>query len=128
MKREEIIRLLRILTKNYSKKVNDAEALANSWEMILGPYSAKSVYKAARLHMSTSQYFPNPADIRNKIIKAELVYDDAPQNAIAAHSHKTLDGEVKLWEPYLDAFCEWIGFGCDPNPDIDLRKFLPYEE
>jgi hypothetical protein len=128
MTREEIIRLLRILTKNYSKKVDDAETLANNWEMILGSYSAASVYKAARLHMSTSKYFPNPAEIREKIIKAELIFDDAPKNAIEAHSHKTLDEEVKIWEPYLDAFCQWIGFGCDPNPDIDLRDFLPYEK
>lgn len=127
MTREEIINLLEILTENYGKKVSNPKVLTDNWEMILGHYSAEAVYKAARLHMSTSNYFPNPTQIKKNITKAKLVYDNPTQPVIEAESGKSLDQQLKEWEPYLDAFCEWIGFGCDPNDDINLKDFLPYE-
>lgn len=129
MTREEIIKLLETISAAYPQtKIKDPQKLVDTWEMVLGPYQAGAVYKAARLHISTCQYFPNPADIRKNIIRAELVFNDTQQIAIEAHSKKSFDEEAKEWEPYIDAFCRWIGFGCDPDDSIDLRNFLPYEK
>lgn len=75
MTRKEIADLLEIVIAQYpNTKVNDPAAMVNAWEMVLGDYSAESVYKAARLHMETCKFFPTIADIREKIVRAEMIY------------------------------------------------------
>ena len=74
MTREQIIRLLKVLSDNYNIKIADPKGKVTAWEMELGNYSAESIYKAARLHMQTSQYFPSPADLINKMVRAQLLY------------------------------------------------------
>lgn len=123
MNRNEITKLLEILVTNYGKKVTDPKTMADSWEMILGSYSAEAVFKAARLHMVESKYFPNPADIRERIPKAQLVYNSPMLPALG-----TGEDDAKKWEPFIDAFAEMMGFGCEPNEDIDLRDYLPEGE
>lgn len=123
MKREEIIRLLKVISDNYNVKIADPKGKASAWEMQLGDYSAESIYKAARLHMATSQYFPSPADLINKIVRAEIIYSGPQISAIEANS---LNDE-KL-DNYLDAFCRWIGFGCEPDDTVELPNFFPYEK
>ena len=103
MNRDETTKLLEILCGNYNKKIVDPKATVNAWEMTLGAFSAEAVYKAARLHMSESKYWPNPADIREKIVKAKIVYDGPPLNALPPQRAQALDEAVKIWEPYLDA-------------------------
>lgn len=123
MTREEIIRLLKVISDNYNVRVLDPSGKASAWEMELCSYSAESVYKAARLHMATSKYFPSPADLINNIVRAELIYSGPPLNAIEANSTNS-----EAIDKYLDAFCEWIGFGCEPNDNVILPNFLPYEQ
>ena len=119
MTREEIIRLLKVISDNYNVKIADPKGKASAWEMQLSDYSAESVYKAARLHMSTSKYFPSPADLINNIVRAEIIYSGPPVNAIESHSNNS-----EAMNKYLDDFCKWIGFGCEPNDVL----FLPYEQ
>ena len=107
MTREQIIRLLKVLSDNYNIKIADPKGKVTAWEMQLGNYSAESIYKAARLHMQTSQYFPSPADLINKIVRAQLVYSDPPLQSIEDHSISN----DKTNDLYLDAFCRWLGFG-----------------
>lgn len=123
MTREEIIRLLKVISDNYNVKIADPKGKASAWEMQLGDYSAESVYKAARLHMSTSKYFPSPADLINNIVRAELIYSGPPLNAIEASSTNS-----EAIDKYLDAFCKWIGFGCESDDNVILTNFLPYEK
>lgn len=143
MNREEIANLLKILSKNYQKRISpsDAKTLVDSWELTLGAFSAEAVYKAARLHMETSPFFPNPADIRKNIVRASVAYAEEPKSPARltsiAGAEPIEDEKVVEW---LDAFCEWIGFGCEPNDDAlydyyqknpDMKKkmegVLPYE-
>lgn len=143
MNREEIANLLKILSKNYQKRISpsDAKTLVDSWELTLGTFTAEAVYKAARLHMETSVYFPNPADIRKNIVRATVAYAEEPKSPARltsiAGAEPIEDEKVVEW---LDAFCEWIGFGCEPNDDAlydyyqknpDMKKkmegVLPYE-
>lgn len=120
MNREEIANLLKILSKNYQKRISpsDAKTLVDSWELTLGAFTAEEVYKAARLHMETSPFFPNPADIRKNIVRASVAYSEEPKSPARltsiAGAEPIEDEKLNEW---LDAFCEWIGFGCEPNED-----------
>ena len=79
MSREEIIKLLEIVTNAYPyAKISDAGSMVSAWEMTLGEFSAESVYKATRLHMETNKFFPTPADIRDLIVRASIVYREEP--------------------------------------------------
>ena len=73
--------------------------------------------------MAESKYFPNPADILERIPKAQLVYNSPMLPALG-----TGEDDAKKWEPFIDAFAEMMGFGCEPNEDIDLRDYLPEGE
>ena len=95
MNREETIRLLGILSNAYpNTNINDASSMASTWEMCLGEYPAEQIYKAARLHMETSKFFPTPAEIREKIVRAELVYRTPDTTKILeGESVKKLEGK-----------------------------------
>lgn len=119
MNRDETSKLLEILVGNYNKKVTDPATMVETWELALGCFSAEAVYKAARLHMETSKYFPNPADIREKIVRASLIYQAPTAAAIGA-------GDTGAdWEPFINAFCRKVGFDGPPEEELDLRQYLP---
>lgn len=126
MTRNEIIDLLDILSASYpyaAKSIANPKALIAAWEMTLGEFSAETVYKAARLHLETNKYFPSPSDIRDNIVKAEIVYKPTIPNALESKANNSEETENNL-----DLFCRWIGFGCEPDDTVELPKgFLPYE-
>lgn len=124
MNREETIRLLELVTATYPHaKIKDPSALVQSWEMTLGDFSAESVYKATRYHLETNKFFPSPSDIRDNIVRAEMVYRPTIPNAIESETHN--DEET---EKNLDLFCKWIGFGQEEDDTVELPKgFLHYE-
>ena len=123
MNRNEITKLLEILVANYGKKISDPKQVADTWELHFGNCEAGEVFKAARLHMETSPYFPNPADIKKLMPKAQLVYNSPMLPALG-----TGEDDAKKWEPFLDAFCRKMGFGGEPEEDLDLRDYLPEGE
>lgn len=125
MERKEIVELLKVVASAYPHvKIADPKAMVTTWEMTLGEFSAESVYKATRLHLETNKYFPSPSDIRDKIVRSQIVYQPTITNAIEATSSKD-EAEI---EKNLDLFCKWIGFGCEPDDSVELPKgFLPYE-
>lgn len=82
MNKKEATKILAILKANYThEKIENAEATVSAWVLNLGNYSAIDVFNAARLHMETSSFFPNPADIKKKMERAKLIYQDAGQEA-----------------------------------------------
>ena len=123
MTRQEIVDLLEVLTTAYPyAKIKDATSMVDAWEMALGDYSAESVYKASRYHMDNCKFFPTVADIKDNIVRAELVYNGPNLNSLPS-------GQKEGTEEFLDAFCKWIGFGCEPDDNVELPKgFLPYEQ
>lgn len=124
MERKEIIELLKVISSAYPHaKIPDPTAMVTAWELLLGDFSAESVYKAARLHMETNKFFPSPSDIRDNIVKAEIVYKPTIPNALESKANNSEETENNL-----DLFCRWIGFGCEPDDSVELPKgFLPYE-
>ena len=124
MTREEIIKLLDIVSATYPHaKIKDPSALVSAWEMTLGDFSAESVYKATRYHLETNKFFPSPSDIRDNIVRAELVYSSPIPNLIESRTGR--DDDI---DKNLDLFCQWIGFGQEPDDTVELPKgFLHYE-
>ncbi len=87
---EQIVDLLEQLISNYpNTKIKSVEKMIEVWQMAFGEIEAEDVYKAARLHMETSEFFPTVAEINNNIEKAKLIYSnpvgiEAPQARIEA--------------------------------------------
>lgn len=128
MTREETIKILAIVRANYpNTKISDASATVSAWEMALGGYTAESVMKAVRFHMTVSKFFPTPADILDKMVRSEIVYNGADLKAIPAQKALVTPIPEENVDEYLEAFTEWIGFGCEENDKVDLSSFLPFE-
>ena len=121
MNKKETAQVLAILRTTYpNTKIENAGAMTEAWYMCLGDLSAESVMKAARLHMETSKFFPTPAEIREKLVRAELVYRDTEidSNRLEAGIKEiTPLSREDITEAQLESLCEWIGFGY-PN-DIE---------
>ncbi len=136
MTREEIIKLLAILSDNYNIKITNPAGKATAWEITLGPYSAESIFKAARLHMETNKYFPSPADLIEKITRSEVVYGDNSPIAINAPKVKTsMIPENMTEEEYLDHIWQDMvelenELYPDEQPQVSniLGNCLPYEK
>lgn len=116
MNKKETAQILAILRSAYpnTKAIDNAEALTNAWLLILGDYSAESVMKASRLHMATNKFFPAPSEIRDKIVRAELLYSDSelPCNRLEdGNKQITLLESKEATEAKLEAFCESVGLG-----------------
>ena len=128
MTRNEIIDLLEIISATYphgAKNIKNPEALLTAWEMVLGGFSAESVYKAARLHMETEKFFPSPSDIRENIVKADLLYQATTPNTLEAPKV-----DKRREDYYLKELCKFVGIGYEePDDNADLLcEFLPYEK
>ncbi len=85
MTREETLRLLEFLKGSYPAfKIENAAALANTWCLTFQDIPAARVYRAARLHISRSKYFPSPADINESMQRASILYDTPNPSALPA--------------------------------------------
>lgn len=137
MTRAEIIDLLEILISCYpNTKIADPSAMATSWEMVLGEYEASSIYKAARLQMSISPFFPKPADLINSITRAELVYSPPPRPVlepptsakVTAIPDNNLDEFLdSIWDECVRSEREMYPDEADPVDSETLGGALPYE-
>lgn len=82
MNKKEATKILAMVKANYThEKIENAEATVSAWVLNLGNYPAIDVFNAARLHMEVSTFFPTTADIKKKIERAKLIYQDAGQEA-----------------------------------------------
>lgn len=149
MTREEIINLLEIISAVYPHaKIKDANKMVEAYELILGDYSAEAVYKAARLHLSVNKYFPSPSDIRDNILKAELIFNNTAQHqALNANNNETeivINGKrynkadfKEYSDAYVEALSMFMGFAGDgiehddvifpQHPQEVMTGCLPYE-
>lgn len=79
MTRKEMIDLLEIISAAYPYvKISDPASMVSAWLLVFGDQDAGAVYKAARLHIETSHFFPTPADINNLMVKAGSIYGSKP--------------------------------------------------
>ena len=99
MNNKEAAQILAVVRTAYpNTKIEDAGAMVQAWVMGLGDYSASSVMKAAQLHMATAKFFPTIAEIREKIVRAEIVYNEADieTNKIEPSKQKLLGNDNQL--------------------------------
>lgn len=136
MNRAEILDLLEIVISNYPHtKVADPSAMATAWEMVLGEYPAESIYKAARLHMSTSHFFPTPADLIEARARAEVIYTaEHPRAALEAPRAKvTAIPDGMSVDDFLDSIWNAVVetereiYPDTTVEDQTLGRSLPYE-
>lgn len=112
MTEKEAAQILAIIkAANPQIKINDAAGTVKAWVWLLGDYPAQAVLDAAKQHILTSPYFPNPADIRKNIIRG--IYVNADQAALQAASKKALkapdDNSDKWDDERLRLLCEDLG-------------------
>lgn len=87
MKRTEIINLIKSLLGVYpNTKIEDPKTMVESWEMMFGSDDAETVYKAARIHMQNSKWFPKPSEIKKYMGVAPYLFNekamiDAPESS-----------------------------------------------
>lgn len=108
MTTKEIAKVLAILKATYPQfKIEDAKSTVMAWESVLGSYSADSVMKAVKLHMETSKFFPAPAEIKQKVVRAEMIYTDTEPD----HMPLLTEGQQEQMSPErLDYIIKFVGF------------------
>ena len=116
MNKKETAQILAIVRTAYPNvRIDNPAGTVQAWQMTLGEYSADSVMKAARLHMNTSKFFPTPADIREKIIRAELIYNESEieLKSIAPSNVKLIGTEIDYIaiDEQLENTCKFVGLG-----------------
>lgn len=123
MNKKEMAQILAILRAAYpnTKNIDDANATLNAYYLALGDYSASSVMKAARLHMETGKFFPAPSELRDKMVRAEMVYSDTEigcnrlgdgnKEITLQESGEATEERLEATERKLEEICKFVGFG-----------------
>ena len=121
MSRDEITKLLALAISAYPNTKNiDAKAMVTVWEMAFGEEPAERVYKAMRFHINTSRFFPTVADIRNVMVRAEIVYNTSDCSVLRL---KPKDNQTALplkagtTEAEFEAILKWMDSGCPDDID-----------
>lgn len=126
---KESLRIVSILHSAYPQdKRATADELAQraeSYNIALGDYDFETVKKAAEYCIRSSKWHPTTRELLDAVARARIT--DAPTvTPIPSKGEAPDPDEV---EKYLEAFVEWIGFGCEPNDAVELpRGVLPYEK
>lgn len=98
---------------------------AQTYSIAFADYDLALVMRAAQHCVRTSKYYPTPSELLEAVKFIRLVPEQDPQPA------RVTPIDEKVVDEYLEAFCEWIGFGCEANDERelpDLKKgVLPYE-
>ena len=118
MSEKECAQILAIVRSVYpnTKNIDNPNATLKGWMMELGSYNADAVLKAARLHIATSKFFPTPADIIEKLVRAQLVYSSSElePDKLQAGTKALEDPENKtqpVTDEQLENLCKFVGFG-----------------
>lgn len=104
---------------------SDLAQRAQTYSVTFSEYDLETVMKAAQHCVRTSRFYPTPSELLQACSHVRLT--SVSEQAEAQPARVTPIDE-KVLDEYLDAFCEWIGFGCEANDDKELPKgVLPYE-
>ena len=119
---EEAIKLVNLLHAAYpqDKKATaqDLAQRAQTYHITLADYDAETVTRAAQNCIANSRFYPTTAELIQEVKRVQLT--TVPAKVTPVTTAEPIEDE-KL-EAYLDAFCEWIGFGCEANDDAELPK------
>lgn len=129
MTTKEAITIVNILHSAYpqDRKATRAELSqrAESYEVALADYDFETVKRAAQNCIANSRFYPTTSELIDEVKRIYLT--TTPASVTPITEAEPIEDE-KL-EAYLDAFCEWIGFGCEANDAVELPKgVLRYDE
>lgn len=108
MNSKEITQILAILRANYPNvKIENPSAMVKTWEMVLGEFSTEAVMASVKSHMSTSKFFPTPAEIRENIVRHKIVLE-APKAPALKSGNKARVTAIpdEMGDDFLDKFIE----------------------
>ena len=115
MTRQEVVKLLKILTDTYpyvQNKIGDPQEMAGIWYMLFMNDDAGKVFKAARYHMNTKKFFPTPAELREVMTRADLLYSEKVPTIEEPSVPKLEDGHMTDDE-YIEYIIQFLGIGCE---------------
>ena len=124
---EESVKIVNLIHSAYpqDKKATRSDLFqrAETYHIALVDYDYQTVERAARHLIATSKWLPTTAELLQEVKRAYLT---APAVTPITRAKPVDDARLDEW---LDAFCEWIGFGCEANDDTELPKgVLKYEQ
>lgn len=97
---------------------------AEAYSIALAEYDVQTVRKAAERCIASLKFYPTTKELLDAVSFVRLT---TPAEVTPITRAEPIDDE-KL-EAYLDAFCEWIGFGSEPNDNADIPLgVLNYEK
>jgi len=124
---EESVKIVNLLHSSYpqDKKATRSDLFqrAETYHIAFVDYDYQTVERAARHLIATSKWLPTTAELLQEVKRVYLT----PPTVTPITTAKPVDNE--RLDEWLDAFCEWIGFGCEANDDTELPKgVLKYEQ
>ena len=124
---EESVKIVNLLHSSYpqDKKATRSDLFqrAETYHIAFVDYDYQTVERAARHLIATSKWLPTTAELLQEVKRVYLT----PPTVTPSTTAKPVDNE--RLDEWLDAFCEWIGFGCEANDDTELPKgVLKYEQ
>ena len=103
MTRDELRQTLKMVIEVYpyaKNKINPKETL-DMWEMTFAEYEAKDVIMAVRYHIENKKFFPTPADIKDNMFRANLLYDTSNMPLIDAPTTSYIE-DLTQYDDILD--------------------------
>ena len=125
---EESVKIVNLLHNAYpqDKKATRSDLFqrAETYHIVFADYDHPTVERAARHIIATSKWLPTTAELLQEVKRAYLTKQPETVQSVKVKTED--DGRLDEW---LDAFCEWIGFGCEANDNRELPKgVLKYEQ
>lgn len=119
---EESVKIVNLLHSAYpqDKKATRADLFqrAETYHIAFIDYTYETVERAARHVIATSKWLPTTAELLEEVKRAYLT-QPMPTVTPITRAEPIDDARLDEW---LDAFCEWIGFGGEENNDRELPK------
>lgn len=98
---------------------------AESYSVSFADIPADLVMKAATHCVNTSKWYPTTKELHDAITREKMIA--VPPKVTPIPKAVAVDPEKV--DEYLEAFCEWIGFGCEPNDSKELPEgVIRYEQ
>ena len=123
MNLKESIRIVQLLHNAYPQDrratAEDLSQRAQSYHIALADYDFETVQKAAQHCIATSKWYPTTAELIEKVKLVKLTNVPAVKVTPITRAEAIDDERVDEW---LEAFCDWIGFGDEANDSAVLPK------
>lgn len=124
---KDAIKIVTLLHNAYPQDkratADDLAQRAEAYHVAFADYDLETVQKAATYCIKTSKWHPTTKELIDAATRVRL------SEAVKVTPIQTDTADDAEIEQYLDAFVEWIGFGCEPDDTKELpRGVLPYEQ